>query len=205
MAAWGGGVLGAVPAAAAVPAVAGPALRAPAGGSAAMQEPAVGSPPLGWPAGAVPGAPARETARETVGSSTAAATWPLAPPVAVVQRFRPPPRPWLPGHRGVDLAAAPGRVVRASAGGRVVFAGRVAGKPVVSISHGAVRTTYEPVTAMVEAGDPVTAGATIGVLAPSGGHCGRVPTCLHWGLRRGAVYLDPLLLLGAGRVVLKPP
>ena len=31
--------------------------------------------------------------------------WPLAGHPTVVTPFRPPPRPWLPGHRGVDLAA----------------------------------------------------------------------------------------------------
>ena len=33
--------------------------------------------------------------------------WPLDGPPRPVRRFDPPPQPWLPGHRGVDLAAAP--------------------------------------------------------------------------------------------------
>ena len=45
----------------------------------------------------------------------------------VVRRFSPPPHPWLPGHRGVDLAGRPGAVVRAAGAGTVVFAGTVAG------------------------------------------------------------------------------
>ena len=32
--------------------------------------------------------------------------WPVAL-ARVVRRFDPPPQPWLAGHRGVDLAAAP--------------------------------------------------------------------------------------------------
>lgn len=120
----------------------------------------------------------------------------------VVRRFDPPALPWLPGHRGVDLRAAPGTPVRAAASGRVGFAGEVAGKPVVTVWHGALRTTYEPVLARVRAGDPVTAGQVIGVLA-AGHPCGP-PGCLHWGLRRGEQYLDPLWLVTAPRVRLLP-
>jgi len=39
--------------------------------------------------------------------------WPIDGPV-VVRRFDPPPAPWLAGHRGVDLGAAPGGAVRSS-------------------------------------------------------------------------------------------
>jgi len=130
--------------------------------------------------------------------------WPVAD-ARVVRRFDPPPRPWLPGHRGADLAAASGAVVRAAGAGVIVFSGQIAGRGVVSVAHpGGLRTTYEPV--LVEPhrpGDPVAAGEEIGTLAP--GHPG-CPTaaCLHWGLRRGADYLDPLTLLGLGRVRLLP-
>jgi hypothetical protein len=31
-----------------------------------------------------------------------------------------------------------------------------------------------------------------------------VAACLHWGLRSGALYLDPLILLGLGPVRLLP-
>ncbi len=34
-----------------------------------------------------------------------------------------------------------------------------------------------------------------------GGHCSS--TCLHWGLKRGDTYLDPLLLVGGGESVLR--
>jgi murein DD-endopeptidase MepM/ murein hydrolase activator NlpD len=94
--------------------------------------------------------------------------------------------------------------VRAAGDGVVVFAGMVAGRPVVSVDHaGGLRTTYEPVDAVVGAGQPVARGAVLGTLA--GGHAGcPVAACLHWGLRRGEVYLDPLSLLGAPEVRLLP-
>jgi murein DD-endopeptidase MepM/ murein hydrolase activator NlpD len=51
------------------------------------------------------------------------------------------------------------------------------------------------VTASVRPGQRVSAGAAIGVVA-RGGHCDG--HCLHFGLRRGNTYLDPLSLLAAG-------
>ncbi|MFI1989345.1 murein hydrolase activator EnvC family protein [Actinoplanes sp. NPDC020271] len=130
-------------------------------------------------------------------------SWPVTPP-QVTRRFEAPPQPWLAGHRGVDLGGRPGLTVEAAAGGTVVFAGRVAGRGVVSVAHaGGLRSTYEPVTASVAAGDAVTAGEPLGVL--EAGHAGcPVSACLHWGVRRGRDYLDPLTLLGLGPVRLLP-
>ena len=130
-------------------------------------------------------------------------TWPLSP-APVVRSFDPPPQPWLAGHRGADLAGAPGAPVVSAGPGTVLFAGVVAGRGVVSIGHpGGLRTTYEPVAATVRAGDGVRAGDPIGTLAA--GHPGcPAAACLHWGLRRGEAYLDPLALLGRGRVRLLP-
>jgi murein DD-endopeptidase MepM/ murein hydrolase activator NlpD len=130
--------------------------------------------------------------------------WPLDGAPRVVRRFDPPAQPWLPGHRGVDLAGRPGAVVRAAGAGRVRFAGRIAGRFVVSVDHaGGLRTTYEPVEPVVRTGDEVAAGDPIGRLAS--GHPGCVMSaCLHWGLRRGDVYLDPLALVGLGQVRLLP-
>ncbi|GII20648.1 hypothetical protein Pme01_02450 [Planosporangium mesophilum] len=136
--------------------------------------------------------------------ATARFGWPLGGPPPVARRFEPPPRPWLPGHRGVDLAAAPDVPVRAAGPGVVRFAGRLAGRGVVSIDHAdGLRTTYEPITPTVVAGQSVRAGEQIGVL--EAGHPGcPVVACLHWGLRRGEVYLDPLALVGRARVRLLP-
>jgi murein DD-endopeptidase MepM/ murein hydrolase activator NlpD len=131
-------------------------------------------------------------------------TAPLGDPPAVARPFEAPASPYGPGHRGVDLAGGPGTTVRAAGAGVVVFAGMVAGRPVVSIEHsGGLRTTYEPVTPTVSAGQAVARGSPIGTLLPGQPGC-PVSACLHWGLRRGATYLDPLLLLRPPRVRLLP-
>ncbi|RNG16600.1 peptidoglycan DD-metalloendopeptidase family protein, partial [Streptomyces botrytidirepellens] len=106
--------------------------------------------------------------------------------------------PWAAGHRGVDLAARAGQAVRAAAAGRVSFAGPVARRGVLTIELSGtgdppLRTSYEPVRATVPKGARVTAGQVVGVVEAGPFHC---PTgCLHWGLRRGDRYLDPLSLL----------
>ena len=130
--------------------------------------------------------------------------WPLAPAPAVVSGFDPPEDPWGAGHRGVDLAGSPGQVVGAAMAGRVTFAGPLAGRGVVVVDHGGTRTTYEPVVATVEVGTEVAAGGAIGRLSVPFSHC--FPrACLHWGWRRGEVYLDPLALVGdSGPVRLLP-
>ncbi len=93
----------------------------------------------------------------------------------------------------------------AAGDGVVAFAGLVAGKPVVSVRHGMLRTTYEPVVADVRAGDPVRRGQPLGRLALGGSHC-QPAACLHWGLLAGRAYLDPLRLLGPrGPSRLLPP
>src|SRR3954451_10908062 len=151
--------------------------------------------PVGPPA-AVPAAAEAEPGPTSFG-------WPLEHH-RVVRRFDPPPAPWLPGHRGVDLPGPPSAVVRAAGPGTVVFAGQVAGRGVISIVHaGALPTTYEPVIPSVVVGDAVGAGSEVGRLVPGHPGCPEA-ACLHWGLRRGALYLDPLVLLGLGRVRLLP-
>lgn len=129
--------------------------------------------------------------------------WPILPTPAVVNGFDAPDSQWGSGHRGVDLAGRPGEVVRAALPGRVAYAGPLAGRGVVVVSHGETRTTYEPVTPTVEVGDTVRAGSGIGRLAVPGSHCPPL-ACLHWGWLAGEVYLDPLDLVGAGRVRLLP-
>ena len=130
--------------------------------------------------------------------------WPLDGTPSVARSFDPPDTPYGRGHRGVDLASTPGAVVRAAGPGVVAFAGLIGSRVVVSVQHpDGLRTTYEPVTAEVRGGQPVAAGARLGLLAA--GHPGcPAQACLHWGLRRGTVYLDPLSLLGLGRVRLLP-
>jgi len=115
-------------------------------------------------------------------------------PGDVVRGFDPPDQPWLAGHRGVDIASHAGQTVLAAMEGVVSFAGMVAGRPVISIRHGELTTTYEPVQASVSPGDWVGTGYPIGTLIS--GHSCAAEACLHWGLKQGDTYLDPLSLLG---------
>lgn len=140
------------------------------------------------------GLPAPATAQEgpwvwpTTGSASDAGT--------VVRGFSPPLRRWSAGHRGVDLLAAAGSTIRAAGAGIVSFAGVVADRGVVVVRHrDGTRTTYEPVRAQVRVGGQVQAGAPLGLLESTGGHCAPA-ACLHWGRLRGSVYLDPLALVG---------
>ena len=139
---------------------------------------------------------------DVAGASAPDFDWPLRPRPAVVREFDKPAQNWLPGHRGVDLAGSPGQDVLAAGDGVVVFAGTVAGKPAVSVDHpGGLRTTYEPVIASVTVGRRVSRGSVLGTLEAGHPGCG---TCLHWGLRRGREYLDPLGLLDIRPIRLKP-
>lgn len=135
-------------------------------------------------------------------SSAAAAdgVWPLEPEPTVVHGFDPPEVTWGSGHRGVDLRGRPGAPVRAALPGRVTFAGSIAGRGVVVVDHGSTRTTYEPVAAVVGRGTVVAAGEVIGTLLRRGSHCAP-RTCLHWGWKRGEIYLDPLDLVDGPRPV----
>ena len=151
--------------------------------------------------------PAPRAAGGVPGAAATGPGWmaPVEGPVRVLRPFAPPPRRWLPGHRGVDLAAGAGSPVLAAGAGTVLWAAPLAGRGVVVVGHAdGRRTTYEPVDASVEEGDAVLAGDVLGVLGVGDVHCGGVPSCLHWGLRRGRDYLDPLLLLRRGRPVLLP-
>lgn len=143
-------------------------------------------------------------APEVPSSPVALWTAPLPAPPVIGRPFEPPPHAYGPGHRGVDLEGSAGSQVLAAGSGVVAFAGMVAGRPLVSIDHAnGLRTTYEPVDPSVGAGQAVARGSPIGSLAA--GHAGcAVEACLHWGLRRGEAYLDPLALLRPPRVRLLP-
>jgi murein DD-endopeptidase MepM/ murein hydrolase activator NlpD len=134
--------------------------------------------------------------------------WPLRPRPAVVRVFDAPRPNWNRGHRGVDLAGVDGQPVYAPAAATVVFAGVLAGRPLVSLAHpGGLRTSYEPVDAVVRPGQRVDASTPIGTLKP--GHQGcAASACLHWGAMWGpaarADYVDPIGLLATTAVRLKP-
>ena len=137
---------------------------------------------------------------------------------AVARHFDPPAQRWEAGHRGVDFWSAPGEEINSPGAGVVTFAGSVAGKPVVVVTHpDGLRTSLEPVVADVSVGTIVGAGEPVGTLVSWEGnrqnpdHCAalRLPgddeaACLHWGVRRGEAYIDPLALLGLGAIVLLP-
>ncbi|GAB2512769.1 Peptidase family M23 [Corynebacterium atrinae] len=137
-------------------------------------------------------APAFAYVDPSTGASTAS---------GVIRAFDKPAQNWLPGHRGVDLRLSVGSDVLASGSGVVAFAGTVAGTPTVSIDHpDGVRTTYQPVHPLISAGDLVKEGSVIGRLA----HPTTQWPGLQWGAKRGEDYLNPLSLLDATTIRLKP-
>jgi hypothetical protein len=129
---------------------------------------------------------------------------PLPPPLKVLRSFAPPGEPWLAGNRGVDFAAVAGEPVFAAASGIVLYAGLIAGRGVVSVNHGALRTTYEPVDPLVSAGATVARGQLIGRVSGAADACGPPGGCLHWGAIEGDTYVDPMGLLVARPVRLLP-
>lgn len=146
--------------------------------------------------------PARPAAARGAGPAAASepaparGTWPLAPVPSIARPFDRPEQQWSAGHRGADLVGRPGQPVRAALAGTVSYVGRIAGRGIVTVDHGRVRTTYQPVAAVVSRGEQVSEGQMIGRLLLAGSHCSPV-ACLHWGLIRGDTYLDPLTLVGA--------
>jgi murein DD-endopeptidase MepM/ murein hydrolase activator NlpD len=122
----------------------------------------------------------------------------------VAAPFDAPDVRWGSGHRGVDLAASVGQDVLAPTDGVVSFEGVVVDRGVLVIeTAGGLRTTFEPVDTELGVGASVVRGQRVGTVAASPGHCAPA-TCLHWGVLRDDTYLDPLLFVGAFRVVLLP-
>ena len=152
---------------------------------------------VGVLAGALPGPAA--AAGPGVPSASAPA-WVRPVPGRVLRPFRAPAHRFGPGHRGVDLATPPGGPVVAAGAGTVTFAGHVAGHAHVVVAHrGGLRTTYAFLDAIdtrtgarVEAGTPV--GRAGGDRSAAAGHAG----ALHFALRVGDTYVDPMRLFGAG-------
>ncbi|WP_175494286.1 murein hydrolase activator EnvC family protein [Herbiconiux ginsengi] len=182
------------------------------GGAAAAwggSPPAAGAGPATAAAGPWVGPPIEGGAGPARTSAAAAADatrpwqWPVNAPVLVTAEFVAPATRYGAGHRGADLATAPGAPVLAPRDGVVAFAGAVAGRPVVSIDHpGDYRSSVEPVVATVAVGDVVLHGQVIGTVG-TGGHCAAV--CLHFGVRLHGDYLNPRGLVGEiPRAILLP-
>lgn len=112
------------------------------------------------------------------------------PPVSapVLDPFRRPEHPFGPGNRGLEYDTHPGTEVRASADGRVVFAGRAGWELHVTVLHDdGVRTSYSYLSRIrVIVGQSVRQGDVIGLSSDR----------LHFGARRGDHYLDPATLFG---------
>lgn len=117
--------------------------------------------------------------------------WPLTPRPAVLRPFDPPDKPWLSGHRGVDLkAASDGGTVTSPESGTISFVGIVVDRPVITVDHGnGLRSSFEPVRSTLAKGDAVGKGDALGALVT--GHCAAIP-CVHWGVRHGEDYVNPL-------------
>jgi hypothetical protein len=116
---------------------------------------------------------------------------PVTGPIA--QPFVAPRSRYGAGHRGVDFAVPAGTPVRAANAGEVTFAGSVAGSLHVVIAHGGgLRTSSSFLaTIAVRRGQHVARGQVVGIAgAGTGEHAG----VLHFGLRIGDVYVDPMLL-----------
>jgi hypothetical protein len=113
---------------------------------------------------------------------------------AVVHPFEQPDSIYGPGHRGADLAAAPGTQVHVANDGVVSFAGSVAGTSHVTVTHaGGLRTSYSFLSSVaVRTGETVARGDVLGATGGVGPeHDGSV---LHLGLRVGDRYVDPMQL-----------
>ena len=124
-------------------------------------------------------------------------TWPTSN--VVLAEFAAPYPDWLPGHRGLDLDPGPDGRVYAPRAGTVTWRGQVGGIPVLVISHGVTRSTYQPVVSSLARGTQVATGDPVGTLT-GGGHC--EANCLHWGLKIGDRYLDPRLLIWPPHAIL---
>ena len=96
------------------------------------------------------------------------------------------------GHRGVDYLSTFGTPVVASADGVITHAGLIANRFTITVTHNNLRTTYEPVKPIVKFGQFVKQGQIIGYLQQIGSHC-FPESCLHFGLKEGKTYLNPII------------
>lgn len=127
-----------------------------------------------------------------VGASAAPRwSWPVAP-ARTIRAYEAPPSPYAAGHRGIDLAAAPGATVTAPSDATVHFVGVVVDRPVLTLDHGSgVLSSFEPLAAAgLAVGDRIARGTVLGVVG-EGAHCSGA--CLHVGVRVDGEYVSPLL------------
>lgn len=105
-------------------------------------------------------------------------------------------------HRGIDIRAYLGEIIRSPVSGRIHFSGYVVNRPVISvIGPDGDLYAFEPACSAFETGERVLAGEAIAEVcagSESYGHC--LQTCLHISLRVAGQYLSPLTRFG----LLKP-
>lgn len=121
----------------------------------------------------------------------------------IIKDFDAPSKPWLAGHRGVDLQAKEGDELRAPQDGIIAFVGLVAGKSVVTISHGVLTSTFEPAYTDLPVGSIVKKGQNFAYVTVGSDHCDNL--CVQWGLkRRNRTYANPKQMVQKQKIVLKP-
>jgi hypothetical protein len=133
------------------------------------------------------------TAAPAVAAAPPPGAWSRPVSGAVAHPFVEPTSRYGAGHRGVDFVAPSGTPVRAANAGQVTFAGSVAGSLHVVVAHtGGLRTSSSFLaTIAVRRGQSVARGDVLGTAGGgSGDHAGVV----HFGLRVGERYLDPMAL-----------
>ncbi|WP_256394868.1 M23 family metallopeptidase [Kocuria sp. TGY1127_2] len=97
----------------------------------------------------------------------------------------------------MDLAVKPGQTIRSPASGTVTFSGRVVDRGVITVTtDDGYLTSFEPVTEQLPRGTRVSSGDVIARRDWEQSHEG-CSSCLHWGVRHGGDYVNPLLLVGA--------
>lgn len=135
-------------------------------------------------------------------SSSAAPGWRWPVEGEVLTPYRNGDDPYAGGqHRGIDISAAPGTVVRAASAGTVTFAGTAGSSGLtvaVRTADGRFDTSYLHLSAIsVAKGDRVAAGARLGAVGTTGRRSTARPH-LHFGVREAGsrhAYRDPLTLL----------
>lgn len=103
------------------------------------------------------------------------------------------PGPGYSGHWGVDYLVGSDGSVKAAAGGRVTFSGRVVGNLVVTVDHGGgLKTSYSYLDrSLVARGQLVKRGMVVGRASDDSLHGG-----LHFSVRIGGTYIDPETVVG---------
>ena len=132
----------------------------------------------------------------SVGAADSDTGWRRPVDGGVVRAFVEPASEYAPGHRGVDLAALSGTPVRAAGAGTVTFAGDVAGALHVVVAHrNGLRTSYSFLADVaVRSGDVVTTATVVGHTGGTDADSGHDVGVVHFGLRVGERYVDPMAL-----------